>query len=102
MLHIIENQLTNADYPLPPNEEKTEILRVVVRETMSMDLLDRLIADIFSITETLMQTDAVDLQAYQPSQSNTMEKQHGSAGHDRKNRHKSKRPMNQGVHRSVC
>lgn len=31
------------NYPLPPNEEKTEILRVVVRESMSRDLLDRLI-----------------------------------------------------------
>jgi len=90
------------NYPLPPDEEKTEILRVVVRETMSMDLLDRLIADIFSITETLMQTDAVDLQAYQPSQSNNTEKQHGSAGYDHKNRHKAKRPMSEGVHRSVC
>jgi glutamate decarboxylase len=42
--HIIPN------YPLPPNEEKTEISRVVVRESMSLDLLDRLVSDIISVT----------------------------------------------------
>jgi glutamate decarboxylase len=43
-----------ADYPLPMNESDTEILRVVVRESMAMDLLDRLIADIFTVTESLV------------------------------------------------
>lgn len=33
------------NYPLPPNEEQTEISRVVVRESMSLDLLDRLVSD---------------------------------------------------------
>ncbi|OWP05756.1 hypothetical protein B2J93_874 [Marssonina coronariae] len=33
------------NYPLPPEEGKIDILRVVVRENMSFDLLDRLIAD---------------------------------------------------------
>jgi glutamate decarboxylase len=42
------------NYPLPPGEDKTEILRVVVRESMSMDLLDRLIADICQITQNLI------------------------------------------------
>ncbi len=43
-----------ADYPLPMNESDTEILRVVVRESMAMDLLDRLIADILTVTESLV------------------------------------------------
>ena len=36
------------------NESGTEILRVVVRESMAMDLLDRMIADICGVTESLM------------------------------------------------
>lgn len=42
------------NYPLPPNEEKIEILRVVVRESMSFDLLDRLISDICATTQDLI------------------------------------------------
>lgn len=59
--------LTCADYPLPPNEEKTEILRVVVRESLSIDMIDRLITDICSITENLMQSDQFDVAAWQPA-----------------------------------
>jgi glutamate decarboxylase len=69
---------------------------------MSRDLLDRLITDIFEVTETLMNTDATDLQAYQPANPTSVEKQHGSKGHDHKNRHKSNRPMEHGIHRSTC
>jgi len=89
------------NYPLPPNEEKTEILRVVVRESMSMDLLDRLICDICAVTEALMSTDTVDLAAWQPA-SASIEKQHSSRGVESKDRHLSIRPMDDGVHRSVC
>ena len=90
-----------TDYPLPPKCDKTEILRVVVRESMSMDLLDRLIADILTITQQLMETDEVDLAAFQPG-ATTFEKQHMSRGVDHKNKHKAQRPMKDGVHRSVC
>lgn len=93
--------LTLSDYPLPPTEDKTEILRVVVRESMSLDLLDRLISDIFSVTQTLADSDAIDLEAYQAGPS-TVEKHHGSQGHDKQNAHKAKQPMRKGVHRSVC
>ena len=96
------SDLILPDYPLPPNEEKIEILRVVVRESMSRDLLDRLITDIFQVTETLMETDATDLQAYQPSAPTSIEKKVASKGHDHKNKHKASRPMSEGVHRSVC
>lgn len=90
------------DYPLPPNEEKTEILRVVVRESMSLDLLDRLITDICAVTESVMQSDQIDLLAWQPSSNNSVEKIHGNRGLDSKDKHKAKRPMHHGVHRSVC
>ncbi|KAI4134799.1 MAG: hypothetical protein LQ347_001229 [Umbilicaria vellea] len=89
------------NYPLPPNEDKIEILRVVVRESMSLDLLDRLISDIFAVTQTLMDTDAVDLSAFQPGAS-SIEKEHQSTGRDSRNKHKANRPMSHGVHRSVC
>ena len=90
------------NYPLPPKEEKTEILRVVVRESMSLDLLDRLITDIVSITETLMKTDAVDLAAFQPSSTTSVEKASMSKGLEAKDKHKAKRPMHHGIHRTVC
>ena len=93
--------LTCSDYPLPPGEDRTEILRVVVRESMSLDLLDRLISDIFAVTQTLMNTDAVDLQAFAPGNA-SIEKNHGSQGYDNKNKHKASRPMKQGIHRTVC
>jgi glutamate decarboxylase len=69
---------------------------------MSMDLLNRLIADILQVTETLMSTDSTDLQAYQPAAPNSVEKQHGSKGLTHRNKHHAKAPMSQGVHRSVC
>ena len=68
---------------------------------MSLDLLDRLISDIVEVTQTLMNTDAIDLQAYQPGVA-SIEKDHGSKGHDQKNAKKAQRPMHEGVHRTVC
>ncbi|KAF9517821.1 hypothetical protein BS47DRAFT_1371246 [Hydnum rufescens UP504] len=41
------------NYNLPPNEEKTEILRIVVRESMNADLIERVTLDILNITEQL-------------------------------------------------
>jgi glutamate decarboxylase len=61
--------LTSIDYPLPPNEETTEILRVVVRESLSLDMIDRLISDICSVTENLMSSDQADLLGWQPGPS---------------------------------
>jgi len=51
------------NYPLPPNEERQEILRVVIRESFSMELAHRLITDIVYVTETLMNSDEVDMKA---------------------------------------
>ena len=70
---------------------------------MSLDLLDRLISDIVAVTQTLMESDIGDLSALQPTATST-EKAHQSQGVDAQHRkkHGSKRPMNEGVHRSVC
>ncbi|KAF2453410.1 pyridoxal phosphate-dependent transferase [Lineolata rhizophorae] len=87
------------NYELPPNEGKTEILRVVIRESMAMDLIDRLVSDIASVTETLMESDVLDLAGWQPF-STSVEKQHSSRGvNDGK---KGSKPMSEGIHRSVC
>ncbi len=93
--------MKSPDYALPPAEDKTEILRVVIRESMSLDLLTRLISDIYAVTENLMSTDTVDLAAFQPGTS-SIEKEHASLGYNAQNRHKGRRPMSDGVHRSVC
>ncbi|KAK9456757.1 pyridoxal phosphate-dependent transferase [Dipodascopsis uninucleata] len=45
------------NYPLPPNESNIEILRVVVRASMSRDLIDRLISDIFTVTQALAENE---------------------------------------------
>ncbi|MBC8080753.1 MAG: hypothetical protein H7X86_10435 [Gorillibacterium sp.] len=90
-----------VDYPLPPNEEHTEILRVVVRESMSLDLLDRLISDIFNVTQILIKSDPVDLQVFTPG-STSVEKQYSSAGLDHHHRHQARSNMKEGIHRSVC
>ena len=74
---------------------------MVVRESMSMDLLDRLICDICTVTEALMNSDAVDLAAWQPA-SASIEKQYSSRGVESKDRHLANRQMDDGVHRSVC
>jgi glutamate decarboxylase len=75
---------------------------VVVRESMSLDLLDRLIADIIATTENIMESDAVDLQSWQPFTNTSTEKQHSSRGVQGHEKHKATRPMSKGVHRSVC
>lgn len=89
------------NYPLPPNEEQTEILRVVVRESLSLDMIDRLITDICSVTEHLLQAETSDLAGWQPT-TPSVEKTHGSHGLLAKHKHKARRPMHDGVHRSVC
>ncbi|KAI9838790.1 MAG: hypothetical protein M1837_002319 [Sclerophora amabilis] len=100
-LHLRLTKQTQ-DYPLPPSEDKTEILRIVIRWSMSMDLVDRLISDIIGVTETLMESDVTDLSPLQPTASGNLEKNLSSRGHDARTKHKAKTPMSEGVHRSVC
>lgn len=76
---------------------------MVVRETMSLDLLDRLISDIFAVTESVMASDEIDLKVWQPFQNkNNVEREHGSAGAGAHEKEKHKRGMGEGVHRTVC
>ncbi|SPO00045.1 related to glutamate decarboxylase [Cephalotrichum gorgonifer] len=49
------------NYSLPRHEDKTEILRVVVRENMSFDLLEKLVGDVCSVTEGLIESADLDL-----------------------------------------
>ncbi|KAF4637651.1 hypothetical protein G7Y89_g416 [Cudoniella acicularis] len=93
------------NYPLPPNEDKIEILRVVVRESMSFDLLDRLISDICATTQNLIESDQADLSILSKNKDNSAEKTHSSSGSHNEGKgqgHGGKRPMTEGVHRSVC
>ncbi|KUJ23420.1 glutamate decarboxylase [Mollisia scopiformis] len=93
------------NYPLPPDEESTEILRVVVRESMSFDLLDRLISDLCATTQGLIDNDKGDLSILGGARDNSAEKKHSSTGsqpHSKGQGHGGKRPMTEGVHRAVC
>ncbi|KAK2465095.1 hypothetical protein APHAL10511_002903 [Amanita phalloides] len=47
------------NYNAPPNEQGTEILRVVVRETLSQDLIERLLIDLVETVETLASPDNI-------------------------------------------
>lgn len=68
-----------------------------------MDLLDRLISDIFSVTENIMNSDQIDLKVWQPFQNKgSVEGTHGSMGAKSHEKQKHKRPMSKGVHRTVC
>ncbi|KAI9647934.1 glutamate decarboxylase gad1 [Ciborinia camelliae] len=95
------------NYPLPPREETTEILRVVVRESMSFDLLDRLISDICSTTQSLIESDVQDLRLLGKHLSKghaSAEKQYGTVGlrHGKGLGKGGKNPLSEGVHRAVC
>lgn len=93
------------NYPLPPTEESTEILRVVVRESMSFDLLDRLITDICHTTQNLIDSDVQDLSILRVGKDTSMEKAHSSKGTSRGGKGHAKAgkgTMGTGVHRSVC
>jgi len=46
------------NYNLPPHEDKTEILRIVVRESMNVDIIENVTKDIMEITEQLMKSNS--------------------------------------------
>ncbi|KAH6855043.1 glutamate decarboxylase [Chaetomium sp. MPI-CAGE-AT-0009] len=87
------------NYALPPGEDATEILRVVVRVNMSFDLLDRLVTDIVQVTEKLMEKDEVDLSVLHKRQAGPAfkgeKKEEGNGREGVKGKGK-------GIHRSVC
>jgi len=74
-------------------------LRVVVRESMSVDLMDRLIGDILQVTETLMKADAVDLESLAAPSNPRIEKRIQSMGLDKRPAH----DMNSlGIMKTTC
>ncbi|KMU75301.1 glutamate decarboxylase [Coccidioides immitis RMSCC 3703] len=97
------------NYPLPPKTDNIEILRVVVRESMSGDLIDKLISDIVEVTERVMTSEPIDVAVLQ-SRPTSLARRHGrletklpakkitkvKAGE------KARHPMAKGGHRSVC
>ncbi|KAF9897960.1 hypothetical protein BX616_004701 [Lobosporangium transversale] len=46
------------NYALPPNEDKTEILRIVVRESLSQDLVDSVTRDLVWAAKTLEESES--------------------------------------------
>ncbi|KAI1851173.1 hypothetical protein JX265_013291 [Neoarthrinium moseri] len=92
------------NYALPPKEDKTEILRVVVRESMSFDILDKLISDLVSVTETLIDNDEIDLsilKKQKPAGSSTAKASSAKDQVTNALKQKEKR-MEDGIHRTVC
>ncbi|KAI5289824.1 hypothetical protein KEM55_007292, partial [Ascosphaera atra] len=53
------------NYSLPEHEEHIQILRVVIRESMSRELVQRLLQDTVSVTEELIKSDPGDLIGFQ-------------------------------------
>jgi glutamate decarboxylase len=109
------------NYALPPSKSDTEILRVVIRVSMSFDLLDRLVTDIVQVTEQLMEKDEVDLLGvlHEPKHRKkpvTKEERAEKAKKREERKHKGeavgsgvkeagkdvKKRMEDGIHRTVC
>jgi glutamate decarboxylase len=97
------------NYALPPNEQETDILRIVVRESMSFDLLDRLVQDLIQVTQSLMESGVEDLSFVRKRTGTWTKPQKGGKmfnalkeGDEGKEEGKGKKLMAEGVHRSVC
>jgi glutamate decarboxylase len=83
------------------NESETEILRVVVRESMAMDLLDRLIADLLTVTESLIKIEgSFDIAEWEAFPTNAS----SSRGTDVLGRRRTAWKFDEGdaIHKSVC
>jgi glutamate decarboxylase len=98
------------NYKLPPNEQETEIMRVVVRENMTYDIMDRLLSDLHDVMETLMQRDEVDLSMLQNKKKKKKEMQKkGKDGGGKSKVEKfeerveeADRRIDENLHKTVC
>ncbi|PGH04200.1 glutamate decarboxylase [Helicocarpus griseus UAMH5409] len=93
------------NYPLPPGEDQTEILRVVVRESMSADLIDRLVADTVAVTERLMAAEPVNMAALQTGPTSLARRRMLSKEeHPKKQKahEETKKHQPKGIHQHVC
>lgn len=94
------------NYALPPDEQETKILRVVVRESMSYDLIDRLLADICDVMEMMIESDEIDLSILAKPRKGV--KLRDDKGGEKKNKKslsgeaKDVGQAVQGVYRGVC
>ena len=68
------------NYCLPEGVQDVDILRVVVRESMSADLLEGLVRDLLGVAETLMGSDRVELEGFAVGKVGRVEKDRGSLG----------------------
>lgn len=74
------------NYPLPMDAEDISVLRVVVRESCSSGMIDRLINDIIAVVETLIEADSTEMNAFAgekgviPQMTDSHEKTHASRG----------------------
>lgn len=89
------------NYALPPGEAATEILRVVVRESLSLDLLDKFIADIVAATQTLIDEDAVDLSVLK-KQAIGATRRHAPKEKVAEAARRGGKMLEDGIHRTVC
>ncbi|KAI1116661.1 glutamate decarboxylase [Nemania sp. NC0429] len=90
------------NYALPPNENKTEILRIVIRESMSLDLLDRLISDLVSVTQMLMDKKDSDVSILQHRDVGRSGMQADLKDSQRRMLEGVVKRLQEGIHRSVC
>jgi glutamate decarboxylase len=92
------------NYALPPHEDETEILRVVIRESCSFDLLDRLIEDLVQVTQTLIDNDGVDLSILKAQKPAGISKKSlkGTAEEQKEKLEAGAKRLADGIHRSVC
>lgn len=92
---------------MPENEDTIEILRVVVRESCSSGMVDRLIEDIIETVETLIDADAVDMNALAGKNLSLTPKSHESK-HASKGKkagtkeHKEHHKAHKNVYRRAC
>ena len=75
---------------------------MVVRESLSADLIDRLICDIVAVTERLVASDAVDLAALQTHHVSAETRFKHERHTPQKHHKRHMKAMGQGIHRSVC
>ncbi|ODV58697.1 glutamate decarboxylase [Ascoidea rubescens DSM 1968] len=61
------------NYPLPKNEQSTEVLRIVVRYNLNLELLDKLMSDIIQITEVLIKSAEIVKKSTRESGNNNTE-----------------------------
>lgn len=97
------------NYALPPREDQTEILRICVRESMNLGLLDRLISDVISVTQSLIDNDKQDLsilkqqqQQRPPGQSGPIQQLREEAREESEEIALESKRLAGGIHRTVC